>query len=252
VALHPELADAFQNGYRQELAALEREFDLHVEIIASSKLHRSDEEISWQERSPAQSQRQTPPSAGAVGVADLTTTATRSPSPDEPAATGEEPKEGRKKKRRGGRKHRKSPAGQEAPTEETESSEKAQAPAESDEGATEGVDEATGDETPSNTSKRKRKRGGRKHRKSPSGSEASTGTASTDESRAEPAETGAPEEPGEGAGADQNGGEGAAGSKRKRRRGGRRRKKSGGTEATEVGDETPADEPTPEKDPFAY
>jgi len=41
VSLHPELADGIQNDRRQELADLEREFDIHVEIIAASGLHRS-------------------------------------------------------------------------------------------------------------------------------------------------------------------------------------------------------------------
>jgi ribonuclease E len=45
--LHPELADAFQNGRRLEIADLEREFELRVEVIASPRLHRSEEEIEW-------------------------------------------------------------------------------------------------------------------------------------------------------------------------------------------------------------
>jgi len=47
VALHPELADALQNGRRQELAELEREFDLKIEIMASAGLHRAEEKIEW-------------------------------------------------------------------------------------------------------------------------------------------------------------------------------------------------------------
>ncbi len=50
VSLHPELADAFQNGRRQELAALEREYSLEIEIIASSSLHRPEEKIEWFDR----------------------------------------------------------------------------------------------------------------------------------------------------------------------------------------------------------
>jgi len=48
--LHPELADAFQNARRIEIADLEREFDLRVEVIASASLHRSEEEVEWQPR----------------------------------------------------------------------------------------------------------------------------------------------------------------------------------------------------------
>jgi ribonuclease E len=50
IALHPELADAFQNMRRAEIAALEREFELKVEIIASNRLHRPEQEIDWFER----------------------------------------------------------------------------------------------------------------------------------------------------------------------------------------------------------
>jgi ribonuclease E len=47
IALHPELADAFQNGRRQEIAELERTYDMHVEVIASNRLHRPEQEIEW-------------------------------------------------------------------------------------------------------------------------------------------------------------------------------------------------------------
>ena len=47
VELHPELADGFQNARRLEIADLEREFELRVEVIASPRLHRSEEEIEW-------------------------------------------------------------------------------------------------------------------------------------------------------------------------------------------------------------
>lgn len=48
IELHPELADALQNGRRTEIAELEREFDLRVEVIASPSLHRSEEIMDWQ------------------------------------------------------------------------------------------------------------------------------------------------------------------------------------------------------------
>ena len=50
VSLHPELADALQNSRRQKLAALEREFQIGIEIIASSSLHRPEEKIEWLDR----------------------------------------------------------------------------------------------------------------------------------------------------------------------------------------------------------
>jgi ribonuclease E len=60
VELHPELADAFQNSRRQEIAALEREFDVEVEVVAASRLHRPEQEIEWIERRPGEELR--PPS----------------------------------------------------------------------------------------------------------------------------------------------------------------------------------------------
>ncbi len=51
IELHPELADAFQNMRRQEIAALEREFDLKIEVIAAAGLHRAEQNLEWQERS---------------------------------------------------------------------------------------------------------------------------------------------------------------------------------------------------------
>ncbi len=50
IGLHPELADALQNHYRRELADIESEFDIEIEIIATAGLHRPDEKIEWQKR----------------------------------------------------------------------------------------------------------------------------------------------------------------------------------------------------------
>ncbi len=50
IGLHPELADALQNHYRRELADLESEFDIEIEVIATAGLHRPDEKIEWQKR----------------------------------------------------------------------------------------------------------------------------------------------------------------------------------------------------------
>ena len=41
IGLHPELADALQNHFRRELAALEEEFDIDIQIVAAPGLHRS-------------------------------------------------------------------------------------------------------------------------------------------------------------------------------------------------------------------
>lgn len=50
VELHPEVANAFQNDRRREIAALEEEFDLRIEVNASTRLHRSEQEVEWVER----------------------------------------------------------------------------------------------------------------------------------------------------------------------------------------------------------
>jgi ribonuclease E len=50
IGLHPELADALQNHYRRELADLENEFDIDIEILATAGLHRPDEKIDWKKR----------------------------------------------------------------------------------------------------------------------------------------------------------------------------------------------------------
>ncbi len=50
IGLHPELADALQNHYRRELADLENEFDIEIEILATAGLHRPDEKIDWKKR----------------------------------------------------------------------------------------------------------------------------------------------------------------------------------------------------------
>jgi ribonuclease E len=50
IGLHPELADAMQNSRRQELAELEREFDIRIDVIAAPGLHRPEEQIEWFKR----------------------------------------------------------------------------------------------------------------------------------------------------------------------------------------------------------
>lgn len=50
IRLHPELADSMQNHYRKELASLEEEFDLQIEVIAAPGLHRPEEQVEWVRR----------------------------------------------------------------------------------------------------------------------------------------------------------------------------------------------------------
>lgn len=129
VELHPELADALQNDRRHELSALESEFDIQIEIIAATRLHRSEEHVEWFRREDS---RDMPGAAvAAVTVADLSAgSAARSrkkqvATHDEPPAdAGEtaaddsppEPTKSRRR-RRGGRRRKKTTP----PPEETES-----------------------------------------------------------------------------------------------------------------------------------
>ncbi|MFV2072078.1 MAG: ribonuclease E/G, partial [Thermoanaerobaculales bacterium] len=115
IELHPELADALQNDRRQELAALEREFDIRVEIVAAGGLHRSEERIEWRQRSAGEE----PPHGAAVSAADLAEGVGGKPEKaagsgdrtNEQPATGvgdDQPTSGKpRRRRRGGRKHKK-------------------------------------------------------------------------------------------------------------------------------------------------
>jgi ribonuclease E len=126
VSLHPELADGFQNLHRQEIAALEREFDIRVEVIASTSLHRSEEKVEWFKREwpiaveaapvragdvseeppkPARRKRKSRGKAGGELIPTPEPTPIEKPEPALAAAA--EPGEKRKRRRRGGRKHRK-------------------------------------------------------------------------------------------------------------------------------------------------
>ena len=50
VELHPELADAIQNGRRADLARLEHEYGVEIEIVASPRLLGPEEQIEWRDR----------------------------------------------------------------------------------------------------------------------------------------------------------------------------------------------------------
>jgi ribonuclease E len=50
VVLHPEIADALQNGHRRELTELEKEFEMKIEVISSSSLTRTQERVDWTHR----------------------------------------------------------------------------------------------------------------------------------------------------------------------------------------------------------
>jgi ribonuclease E len=124
IGLHPELADALQNHYRRELADLEGEFDIEIEVIATAGLHRPDEKIEWQKREKPVP----PPKQKAAAITfqpwDLASLEDEDDDEDDdfiegeehedaegPAAAGEAGEAGaaakRKRRRRGGRKRKK-------------------------------------------------------------------------------------------------------------------------------------------------
>ncbi len=115
VELHPELADALQNSHRQELAALEREFDLKIELIASAALHRSEERISWSERSEQEVAAARTAAEHVLSAADLgnggesaAKDGARTGRKEAAAAADEAVQKPARRRRRGGRRHRKS------------------------------------------------------------------------------------------------------------------------------------------------
>ncbi len=115
VALHPELADAFQNSRRQEIASLEREFSLRIEVIAASHLHRPQQEIEWFEAEAV-------PQQAAPQAEPAKKPAPRAARPEAPPPQrAEEGAAGRKRRRRRRRRGHEPAAGEFAEvTEETQ------------------------------------------------------------------------------------------------------------------------------------
>jgi ribonuclease E len=167
VSLHPELADSIQNDLRKELADLEREFDIRVEIIAATSLHRSEEKIEWTERSAVRPV--VAAATAAVTAADLAngihSSSTRKIESDledeeEPESKTEKPA---RKRRRGGRKRKKPEAPADGSPEKPVSPETPAADDDSEPtgSADDGDDPDNGKDKPA----RKRRRGGRKRKK---------------------------------------------------------------------------------------
>jgi ribonuclease E len=128
IRLHPELADAMQNSRRREMAALEEEFEISIEIIAAPGLHRPEEQIEWARREgPPPKPRPQKPALPTLRPWDLAlpepeeeeeeeeqdeapagrrATAQQAGPPGESAADAK-----RRKRRRGGRKRKKGGVG---------------------------------------------------------------------------------------------------------------------------------------------
>ncbi len=197
-SLHPELADHIQNQHRREISDLEEEFDLRIEIIAASGLHRAEERIEWLRRgstqpSPSSSERGRSSRRGGASVtsfADLTdpngatvvepaavgapaTTPRRrrrSRRKKKPSDNGESPQDGGNKSRDGGNKSQ-DDKGNGRPDADREPGDKADTAGQSRNGSQEQPSEGGGG------SSRKRRRRPRRKRKV-SGGEAQGDSAS--------------------------------------------------------------------------
>jgi len=132
ISLHPELADALQNHYRQELAGIEEELDVKIEIIATAGMHRPEERIEWHKREkPARVSKPPKPTPVILQAWDLALPEDEEEDDDlldavpakaqtrntraagEPAAAGGDDAAARKRKRRrGGRKRKKKGPGE--------------------------------------------------------------------------------------------------------------------------------------------
>lgn len=244
VSLHPELADALQNDLRKELADLEREFDIRVEIIAATSLHRSEEKIEWTERSTARPAVAI--AAAAVTAADLADGIQSSSSrkaeaeiedDEEPEST---PKKPARKRRRGGRKRKKPDVTADESPETPASPEAAETPMADDDSEPAGsADDGDADGEGENKPARKRRRPRRRRKKPAQSNDAGESPTGTDDGGEHPA----PEaEPTKGKSTE----DGAEPKPKTRRRRPRRPRKP-------KTDEEAKPDPVPEgNDPFAY
>ena len=240
--LHPELADAIQNERRRELTALETEFDIRIDVIASPALHRSEERVEWTNRDPGAATKKPAPAA-ALSAADLAGDQRRPDRAATPPATAEdgESSERSRRRKRGGRKRKKLTASPvEGEVEAVEAAEDlAEAPGEGPEdGASQAPAESPEEEASPARAKR-RKRGGRR-RKKPAQDDGADPAEATEAGAHLESEAAPPADTGEAPATDTGEAETAAKTKR-RRRGGRKHKRK-----TDEGGTEPSSEPEPE------
>ena len=140
INLHPELADAFQNSRRAELAALEAEFDIEIEIMATPGLHRPDERIEWVKREKPAKQVKTKTAAVILQPWDLAFEEGDEEEGEEEAAEatapgGDDSEEaaGKKRKRRRGGRRRKKGVATASQATQPAAQQEAPEPAEADE-----------------------------------------------------------------------------------------------------------------------
>ncbi|HUO87315.1 MAG TPA: Rne/Rng family ribonuclease, partial [Thermoanaerobaculia bacterium] len=72
IALAPELAETFQNARRGDLAALEQEFGMRVEIVASPRLNLREQEVEWFKRENGDARPAVSPVVVPVRVSQVT------------------------------------------------------------------------------------------------------------------------------------------------------------------------------------
>lgn len=179
ITLHAEVADAVQNQRRRELAAIEQEFGIAIEIVSSSRFHPSEQKIDWTAR-PAEERNEVPreplPTRGQAATLSEATANLE-------AADEEEEAEGsrsRRRRRRGGRRRRRNGEGESSDSRRSDSSDQSDAAAvspQADEGASEDGDDS--DER-SGSRRRRGRRGGRgRRRRSAEGSDSTTETRDT-------------------------------------------------------------------------
>ena len=157
VAVHPEIADALQNGHRARLTALEQELDLVVEVISATNFRRNEERIDYTSREKAV----TPKVVAALSSSDLAESAgpargAKLKSDPEAAKTAAEEQPASEKRPRKRRRRKKAPA--------KAAKEQEAAAGAAEESATEAAETAgNGGKT---SRSRRRRRGGRRARKS--------------------------------------------------------------------------------------
>jgi ribonuclease E len=101
VNLHPELADTVQNDRRRDLVKLEDKFDLKIEIIASTSLHRSEQELEWFRRAVIKEDKRGggPPVEAPVSVELPDRRQPPPPEPTQPPSPQAASKKGRRRRR---------------------------------------------------------------------------------------------------------------------------------------------------------
>jgi ribonuclease E len=264
IRLHPELADAMQNHYRKELASLEEEFDLQIEVIAAAGLHRPDEQVEWVRRErpipPPKKPKQAP-----VTFRPWDLALPEEEEEEEEVQPQEEKREkrpGRERRERQGRRGRDQAArgpreDHRAPREEVHHAQREEAHAHREEAG------ATGTEETAEGKRRKRRRGGRKKKKGganghPAAAEAGPhledsfdGGGGEEHGHDHDHDHDYDHEPAEGVAAEGEGGAAPARRRGRRRRRGRGGSRGGGGEAGPSaegggsGESAPAFEPSP-------